>query len=73
MLSGMGNDGEVGVRVVKQMGGTVIAQDKETSEQFGMPQAAISTGAVDCVLPLASIAPALVGLVSCSGSILHSP
>jgi chemotaxis response regulator CheB len=34
---------------------------------FGMPQAAIETEAVDYVLPLASIAPALVELVKNSG------
>ena len=73
VLSGMGSDGESGVRIIKQMGGTVIAQDEETCEQFGMPQAAINTGAVDYVLPLGSITPALVGLVTNSGSILHSP
>ena len=71
VLSGVGSDGESGVRIVKLMGGTVIAQDEETSEQFGMPQAAIKTGAVDYVLPLASIAPALIGLVTDSGSTLH--
>ena len=38
-----------------------------------MPQAAINTGAVDYVLPLASIGPALVGLVNNSGSMLHGP
>ena len=73
VLSGVGYDGELGVRIIKRMGGTVIAQDEETSEQFGMPQAAINTGAVDYVLPLASIGPALVGLVNNSGSMLHGP
>ena len=72
VLTGVGSDGELGVRIIKRMGGTVIAQDEETSEQFGMPQAAIKTGAVDYVLPLASIAPALIGLVTNSGSILQA-
>ena len=53
----------MGVQAVKKMGGTVIAQD-ETAEFFGMPQAAIATGAVDFVLPLVEIAPAIVTLVS---------
>ena len=43
-------------------GVTVIAQDEETSEVFGMPRAAIASAAVDYVMPLASIAPALVEL-----------
>ena len=45
------------------MGGVVIAQDNTTAEYFGMPQAAIETGVVDYVLPLCSIASALVQIV----------
>jgi two-component system chemotaxis response regulator CheB len=60
VLSGTGKDGADGVRDVQQVGGTVIAQDEATAEFFGMPGAAIQTGAVDRVLPLAEIAAALV-------------
>jgi two-component system chemotaxis response regulator CheB len=60
VLSGAGLDGADGVRVVKQMGGTVIAQDRGTSQSFGMPSAAIHTGCVDAILPLDEIARALV-------------
>ncbi len=63
VLSGTGSDGAKGVKAIKNTGGTVIAQDEDTSEFFGMPSAAIATGSVDIVLPLALIAPALVGLV----------
>ncbi|HWD71234.1 MAG TPA: chemotaxis protein CheB [Actinomycetota bacterium] len=63
VLSGTGSDGAKGVKAIKNSGGTVIAQDEDTSEFFGMPSAAIATGSVDVVLPLALIAPALVGLV----------
>ena len=63
VLSGTGSDGAKGVKAIKSTGGTVIAQDEDTSEFFGMPSAAIATGSVDIVLPLALIAPALVGLV----------
>ena len=63
VLSGMNSDGENGVRTVKKMGGRVIAQDEETSEFFGMPSAAIRTGAVDFILPLHQIAPKLISLV----------
>jgi two-component system, chemotaxis family, protein-glutamate methylesterase/glutaminase len=64
VLSGSGSDGAMGVKAIKKMGGTVIVQDKETSEFFGMPEAALRTGAADFVLPLAEIAPALQTLVT---------
>ena len=62
ILSGTGSDGAMGSRAVKQMGGTVIAQDAG-AEFSGMPEAAIGTGAVDFVLPLDEIAGALRALV----------
>jgi len=62
VLTGTGEDGASGVRAIKKMGGTVLAQDKETSAFFGMPGAAIATGDVDFVLALDEIAAALVAL-----------
>jgi two-component system chemotaxis response regulator CheB len=63
VLTGMGSDGTPGVSVIKRMGGTVIAQDRATSQFFGMPSAAIETQDVDRVLPLDGIPGALIGLV----------
>jgi two-component system chemotaxis response regulator CheB len=63
VLSGTGSDGARGVQAIKKAGGTVIAQDKDTSEFFGMPSATIATGTVDIVLPLALISSALVRLL----------
>jgi len=59
VLTGMGNDAARGVMAVKAAGGHVIAQDEATSVIFGMPQEAIRTGAVDQVLPLDAIGPAI--------------
>ena len=59
VLTGTGEDGANGVRAVKTMGGTVLAQDEATSAYFGMPRAAIETGCVDFVLPLDEIAECL--------------
>ena len=47
---------------MKASGGTVFAQDG-SAEYGGMPQAAIASGAVDRVLPLEQIAPAIVDFV----------
>jgi len=64
VLTGSGRDGALGVTAIKQRGGTVIAQNEATSEFFGMPSAAIKTGAVDFVLALDEIAPKLVMLMA---------
>lgn len=67
VLTGTGRDGAAGVEAVKKMGGTVIVQDERTSEFYGMPSAAIATGAVDFVLPIDEIGPALVRLTTKEG------
>ena len=64
VLTGTGSDGSLGVEAIKRRGGTVIAQDEETSDFFGMPGAAIEAGAVDFVLPLGQIPDALISLVA---------
>jgi len=64
VLTGSGSDGSMGVRAVKKMGGTVIAQDPDTCEFPGMPVASIQTGLVDFVLPLNDIPSALRTLLS---------
>lgn len=64
ILTGTGSDGAMGIMAIKKMGGITIAQDKATSEFFGMPQAAIKTGSVDRVVPLNEIAATLVNLVN---------
>ncbi|MBE9126538.1 MULTISPECIES: chemotaxis protein CheB [unclassified Coleofasciculus] len=63
VLTGTGRDGMMGVQAIKKMGGMVIAQDKPTSEFFGMPGAALETGAVDFVVSLVKIASVLEKLV----------
>jgi two-component system chemotaxis response regulator CheB len=71
VLTGGGSDATDGVQSVRAAGGTVIAQDKATSEHWSMPESAIRSGAVDMVLPLEEIAPALAGLVG--GSVHKAP
>jgi two-component system chemotaxis response regulator CheB len=64
VLTGTGKDGSMGVTAIKQRGGTVIAQDEDSSQFFGMPSAAIRTGVVDFVLSLEEMPAALQLLVS---------
>ena len=63
VLTGGDGDGSFGVQIIKENGGTVIAQDRPTSENFSMPETSIMTGDVDYVLPLDEIAPMLIALV----------
>jgi len=67
ILTGTGSDGTMGVQAIRKMGGTVIAQDEQSSEFFGMPGAAIQTGSVDLILPLTEIPEAVMTLVTKEG------
>ncbi|NDU85750.1 MAG: chemotaxis protein CheB [Ferrovum sp.] len=49
ILSGMGSDGSLGVRAIKENGGLVLVQDPSSSKFDSMPQSAIDTGMVDVV------------------------
>lgn len=60
VLTGMGDDGAVGLKEVRRVGGVTIAQDQATSAVYGMPSAAAKAGAVQHVLPLNRIADAVV-------------
>jgi two-component system chemotaxis response regulator CheB len=59
ILTGMGNDGAIGAKAIKAAGGLVLAQDEATCVIFGMPAEAIKTGAVDQVLGIDDIYPAI--------------
>jgi two-component system, chemotaxis family, protein-glutamate methylesterase/glutaminase len=60
ILTGMGDDGAVGLQEIRRAGGMTIAQDEATSAVYGMPAAAAKVGAVRQVLPLNRIADAVV-------------
>lgn len=63
VLTGTGHDGAAGVHAMKASGGMVIAEDPETAEFAGMPNAAVGTGLVDMVLPLREIPTAINDLL----------
>lgn len=52
IMTGMGNDGSLGVRKIKEAGGAVLAEAEESSVVFGMPREAIATGVVDKIVHL---------------------
>lgn len=66
MLTGMGADGAVAMREMKDAGSYNFVQDEASCIVFGMPREAILQGAADEVLPLGAIAPALLARLAVS-------
>jgi two-component system chemotaxis response regulator CheB len=51
VLSGMGSDGLIGSRYLIERGGTVLAQDAETSAVWGMPGSVAKANLASAILP----------------------
>jgi two-component system chemotaxis response regulator CheB len=65
IMTGMGDDGARGMLEMKEANASLtVAQDETTSVVFGMPNEAIKRGAVDKILPLQSIAGAVLRICS---------
>ena len=62
VLTGMGSDGLVGCRILRNAGSLVLAQDEATSTVWGMPGAVAAAGLANRVLPLEAIGPEIVRL-----------
>jgi len=63
ILTGMGRDGTEGCRVIKKLGGEVIAQHPEGCVVYGMPKAVVEEQLADRVVPLEKIASWIVRIV----------
>ncbi len=63
VLTGMGSDGAKGAGVIAAAGGSVIAQDEETSVVWGMPGATANSGVCSDVLPLTEIGPKIARIL----------
>lgn len=55
ILTGMGQDGLLGARILSEKGGRIIAQDEKTSVVWGMPGAVAVDGICSEVLPIDKI------------------
>lgn len=56
IMTGMGADGVLGLRLLKRHNTVVIAQDEASCVVYGMPGEAVKAGVVDVVAPLERIA-----------------
>lgn len=63
LLTGMGRDGAVGLKVLRNLGHRTVAQDQATCAVYGMPKAAVELDAATDVLPLPRIANRLIHYV----------
>jgi two-component system, chemotaxis family, protein-glutamate methylesterase/glutaminase len=64
ILTGMGDDGALGLLAMKNAGARTVAQDEATSVVYGMPAAAVKCGAVERSVPLAAVARTMMELVN---------
>jgi two-component system chemotaxis response regulator CheB len=69
MLTGMGGDGALAMRLLREAGAYNLAQDEATSAIFGMPREAIRAGACQEVLPLDAIGPRVMALLGLGSSL----
>lgn len=56
VLTGMGDDGNLGAGEIKRAGGAVIAQDEASCVVYGMPRAVVESGHADAIAPLDQVA-----------------
>lgn len=64
LLTGMGKDGALGMKAIKEKGGYTIAQSQKTCVVYGMPRAAVETDAVVKVVNLDEIGGFLVSCLA---------
>jgi len=59
VLTGMGEDGKEGARLLRARGGTVVVESRDSAAVWGMPRAVLEAGHADAELSLSAIAAAL--------------
>lgn len=63
IMTGMGNDGALGCRLLKRCGARILAQDEASCVVFGMPRELVREGLADVIAPLDRIADEMTRLV----------
>jgi chemotaxis methyl-accepting protein methylase/nitrogen-specific signal transduction histidine kinase len=75
ILSGMGSDGTLGIRAIKEHTGMVMAEEPSSAGFDAMPQNAIATGLVDYIAPPENLPQLLIDYVNASSElhVKHAP
>lgn len=63
VMTGMGNDGCIGMHAIKNAGGKTIVQDEASCVVYGMPKAVVDDGCADKIVSLESLAPEIINMV----------
>ena len=71
ILSGMGTDGTLGLKAIKEKKGLVMVQDVSSAKYDGMPQSAINTGLADFVAPVNELPAKLQSYVNLSPDMIR--
>ena len=67
IMTGMGSDGTAGLKLMKNNGAVIIAQDEASCVVFGMPKEPIQQGIADVVAPLDLISKEIIKTLSYKG------
>lgn len=72
ILSGMGSDGTLGLRAIKEKAGLALVQDPATAKFDGMPRSAIDAGLADIVAPAPDLPARILGYLRRAPLLAHS-
>jgi two-component system chemotaxis response regulator CheB len=63
VLTGIGNDGLIGMKEIKNSGGRTIAENEATCVVYGMPKAVAESGLADKIVPVDQVAGEIINSV----------
>lgn len=72
ILSGMGSDGTLGLRAIKEKAGVTLAQDPATAKFDSMPRSAIDAGLADIVAPVGELPSKILAYLQCALPVTRS-
>jgi two-component system CheB/CheR fusion protein len=72
ILSGMGSDGTLGLRAIKEKAGVVLVQEPATAKFDGMPRSAIDAGLADIVAPVDELPAKIIAYLQRTPLIAHA-